>query len=76
MNYEILLKEAETFISKYMRKHENPKLLFHNLANTQSIVLVAGQIAGDYPLDEKELFIANTAAWFLYVGYYKDFLHP
>ncbi len=76
MNYEILLKEAETFISKYMRKHENPKLLFHNLANTQSIVLVVGQIAGDYPLDEKELFIANTAVWFLYVGYYKDFLHP
>ncbi len=76
MNYELMLKEVEAFISKYMRKHENPKLLFHNLAHTQGIVLVAGQLAEHHSLNEKELFIVKAAAWFLCAGYYKDLLHP
>ncbi len=71
MDYDLLLKDAESFVSKYMRKHENPKLLFHNLATTQNVVSVADQIAQHYSLNERELFIVRAAAWFLYVGYYK-----
>ena len=76
MNYELLLKEAEAYVSKYIRKHDNPKLLFHNLNHIQNIVLVSGQIAEYYSLNEKELFIIKAAAWFLYTGYYKDYLNP
>lgn len=76
MNYELLIKQAEAFVSKYMRKHDNPRLLYHNLSHTQNIVSVTGHIAKHYSLEEKELFIVLTAAWFLYVGYYKDVLHP
>lgn len=76
MNYGPLTKQVEAFITKYMRKHDNPKLLFHNLFHTQSIVSATNQIASHYSLDEKELFVVVAASWFMYVGYYKDVLHP
>ena len=76
MNYDLLIKQAEAFVSKYMRKHDNPKLLYHNFYHTQNIVSVANEIAKNFSLKEEELFIVSAAAWFLYVGYYKDILHP
>lgn len=76
MNYELLLNESEAFISKYVRKHDNPKLLYHNLFHTQNVLAVANQIAKHSSLKEEELFIVTAAAWFLYVGWYKDALHP
>lgn len=76
MNYELLLSEAEAFISKYIRKHDNPKLLYHNFFHTQNVVAVAKQIAKHSSLKEEELFITEAAAWFLYVGWYKDASQP
>lgn len=76
MNYVELIEKAEAFVSKYMRKHDNPKLLYHNLAHTQNIVSVTSQIAKQYSLDETEFFIVTAASWFLFIGYYKDLLHP
>ncbi len=76
MNYDLLIKQAEAFVSKYMRKHDNPKLLYHNFYHTQNIVFIANEIAKNSSLKEEELFIVSAAAWFLYVGYYKDILHP
>lgn len=76
MNYDLLVNEAEAFVSKYMRKHDNQKLLFHNFAHTQNILLIAGEITAYYSLNEKDLFIVKAAGWFLYAGYYKDFLLP
>lgn len=76
MNYEILLREIEAFIAKYVRKHDNPKLLYHNLFHTQNVVAVTKQIAKHSSLNEDEFFIVMSAAWFLYVGYYKDKTAP
>ncbi len=76
MNYDLLIKQAEAFESKYMRKHDNPKLLYHNFYHTQNIVFVANEIAKNSALKEEELFIVSAAAWFLNGGYYKDILHP
>lgn len=76
MEYELLLKQAEAYISKYMQKHANPKLLFHNLFFTQNTVSVATKIVKHYTLEEKESFIIMAAAWFLNAGYYKDIFHP
>ena len=76
MNYQLALSEAEAFISKYMRKHDNPKLLYHNFFHTRNVVAVARQIAKHSSLKEEELFIVEAAAWFLYVGWYKDESHP
>lgn len=76
MNYELLLSEAEAFTSKYMRKHDNSKLLYHNFFHAQNVVAVARQIAKNSSLKEDELFIIEAAAWFLYVGWYKDASQP
>ena len=75
MDYELLIKQAEAFISKYMQKHANPKLLFHNLLFTQNTVSVATKIVNQYTLEEKDSFIVMAAAWFLNAGYYKDIFH-
>ncbi len=76
MNYGELIEQTEAFVSKYMRKHDDPNLLYHNLAHTQNIVSVTEQIAKQHSLSDKEFFIVIAAAWFLYIGYYKDILHP
>ena len=75
MDYELLIKQAEAFISKYMQKHANPKLLFHNLLFTQNTVSVATKIVNQYTLEEKDSFIVMAAVWFLNAGYYKDIFH-
>lgn len=76
MNYELLIKETEAYVAKYMHKHDNPKLLFHNLSQTQNVVSVADELAKHYALKEEDMFIARAAAWFLYVGYYKNADRP
>ncbi len=76
MNYEILLREVEAFITTYVRKHDNPKMYYHNLFHTQNVVAVTKQIAKHAPLNEDEFFILVCAAWFLYAGYYKNKSQP
>jgi predicted metal-dependent HD superfamily phosphohydrolase len=76
MNYQPLLNQAEAYVKKYISEHDNPFLLYHNLGNTQNIVNVASQLAKYYLLIDKELFVINSAAWFLHLGYYKDVMHP
>jgi predicted metal-dependent HD superfamily phosphohydrolase len=75
MNYQLLLYKAEDFVKKYVSEHDNPHLLYHNLATTQLIASVAGEISKQYQLTEEDYFILNTAAWSLHLGYYKDILH-
>jgi hypothetical protein len=76
MNYDLIIKETEAYIKKYMRRHGNPKLVFHNLHHTQNVVFVTSQIAKNYSLEEKDFFIVMAAAWFLDVGYFKDISQP
>src|SRR5688500_16557212 len=76
MNYQPLLTQVEDFVKKYMHEHDNPNLLYHNLAHTRNIVSVTNQIAKQYQLSDKEFFTVIAPAWFLYSGYYKDTVRP
>ena len=76
MNYELLIKQAEDFVRKYIHENDNPALLYHNLQHVRNIVSVTNKIAKHYALTDKEFFIVTSAAWFLHSGYYKDILHP
>ena len=76
MNYQPLIKQAEDFVTKYIRENENPDLVYHNLLHTQNIVAATNQIARHYQLSDKKYFIVISAAWFLHLGYYEDVLHP
>lgn len=72
MNYTELLEKVKTHILEYFATHQDPKLVYHNLAHTLSVVNDTMQIANHYQLDEKDFFIVVTAAWFHDTGYFED----
>jgi hypothetical protein len=76
MNYELLIKESEAYVSKYIHKHDNADLLFHNLSQTQNVVSVVNELAKHYALNDQDLFVVRASAWFLYIGYYKNTERP
>src|SRR5436190_1657357 len=76
MNYEMLINQAENFVTKYMHEHINPALLFHNISHTETVVSITRQLAKHYEVNDKEFFVVVTGAWFLSSGYYVDVLNP
>jgi len=48
---------------------EDNTLAFHNLKHTQSVVERTKEIAGHYHVNEREMLILYTAAWFHDTGY-------
>src|SRR4051794_30245584 len=73
MNYPDLSKKAEEYVINYFNSHQNPQLVYHNLDHTIAVVKAAIQIAEYYQLNEKDVFIVTTAAWFHDIGYLKGF---
>ncbi|MCK6694191.1 MAG: DUF5706 domain-containing protein [Thermoanaerobaculia bacterium] len=72
MNYPVLLEQVAAYVRDYLQGHSSPALLYHNLLHTESVVAAAVQIAGHYPLNERDHFIVMTSAWFHDVGYPED----
>jgi len=63
MNYEMLINQAEDFVTKYMHEHINPALLFHDNSQTESVVSITRQLAKHYEVNDKDFFIlARTDA--------------
>src|SRR6476619_7605864 len=71
MNYAELSRKVEEHVINYFNSREDPQLTYHNLDHTLGVVKAAKQIADNYQLDDKGLFIVITAAWFHDIGYLK-----
>lgn len=69
MNYVQLLDEVKQEVTDFFQTHPNPGLAYHNLAHTESVVAHAGQIGRHYQLNDQDLFIVTSAAWFHDIGY-------
>ena len=69
MNYQQLLEQVKHHVIQLFKTKRDSKLVYHNLAHTESVVSNAAQIARHYQLDEKDFFIVMTAAWFHDTGY-------
>lgn len=69
MNYQQLLEKVKQNAVNYFNAKADQKLVYHNLAHTESVVSNARQIGRHYQLSEKEFFIVITAAWFHDAGY-------
>lgn len=69
MDYAQLLKKAELHVIKLFEEHKNDRLVFHNLNHTRYVAEHANEIASNYRLSEKELFVLNVTAWFHDTGY-------
>lgn len=69
MDYHNISKKAESFVTDIFEKNKQETLFFHNLEHTKAVVARAKEIATQYELDEKDLAIIYTAAWFHDTGH-------
>lgn len=71
-----LLRETALFIRDYYNNHFNDKYSFHNYERTVNIVRTSDALAGRQQLDDRGLKINHLAAWFLELGYSRDYNDP
>ena len=64
-----LYKKIENYVTGLYETLQDDTLVFHNLKHTQSVVDRTKEIAGHYHVNEKEMLILYTAAWFHDTGY-------
>ena len=64
-----LYKKIENYVTGLYETLQDDTLAFHNLKHTQSVVERTKEIAGHYHVNEKEMLILYTAAWFHDTGY-------
>ncbi len=64
-----LYKKIEHYVTGLYETLQDDTLVFHNLKHTQNVVDRTKEIAGHYHVNEKEMFILYTAAWFHDTGY-------
>ena len=64
-----LYKKIEHYVTGLYETLEDDSLVFHNLKHTQNVVDRTKEIAGHYHVNEKEMLILYTAAWFHDTGY-------
>jgi len=64
-----LYKKIENYVTGLFEKLQDKSLVFHNLKHTQNVVDRTKEIAGHYHVNEKEMLILYTAAWFHDTGY-------
>lgn len=69
MEYALLSKKTEQYITKLFEDNKSGSMVFHNFNHTSYVVEKANEIANNYRLSEKEMAIVNTAAWFHDIGY-------
>ena len=62
-------KRVEDHVTGLFEQPHASLLAFHNIDHTKTVVKRASEIAANYNLSDKELFVLKTAAWFHDTGY-------
>ncbi|MEO6314603.1 MAG: Pycsar system effector family protein [Chitinophagaceae bacterium] len=70
MDYPVLTKKTQQYISSYFEKNIQQLLPYHNKSHTERVVAAVKQIGNHYQLNEHDFFVVTTAAWFHDMGYY------
>ncbi len=70
---EVLINEAEKFVSGLLKNETPVSYTYHTLAHTLDVVKNAVFIGTSEKLTEKEMDILRLAAWFHDVGYLKKY---
>lgn len=68
-SYKALFKSIEEYVTNLFEEHPDERLVYHNLSHTQYVVDKTTEIAGHYPLSEKDMVVVFAAAWFHDTGY-------
>jgi len=69
MDNNIIYEKAEEYVTGLFEKVHNPKLVYHNLGHTKTVVERSEEIAEHYHLTEKDMMILGVAAWFHDTGH-------
>lgn len=69
MDYVQLLTDVKQEVISFYNTHQNLGLSYHNLAHTERVVANARLIGTHYQLNERDMFVVVTAAWFHDTGY-------
>jgi len=64
-----VLAAVRAHVEAYFETHHKRDLAYHNLKHTKSVVEAATRIAENYMLNEDDLFVITSAAWFHDTGY-------
>jgi predicted metal-dependent HD superfamily phosphohydrolase len=70
MKYSQLLEQIRQELTRHIKANSKNGLLYHTLAHTESVVTRATEMGNHYKLNERDMFIITTAAWFHDTGYY------
>lgn len=75
MNYPEISRKVQEYVHSAFDSKKDKALLYHNFTHTQNVVKAATRIGRHYRLNERDLFIVTTAAWFHDIGYLEDYNH-
>ncbi|HYK47680.1 MAG TPA: Pycsar system effector family protein [Parafilimonas sp.] len=69
MDYNLIYKKAEGYVTGLFEKFQNEKLVFHNLQHTRTVVERTKEIAAHYSLSERDMLVLYVASWFHDTGH-------
>lgn len=69
MNYSTVLEAVKAEVNRLYQNNPNESLVYHNFQHTARVVQRATELADQYKLEERDLFILLAAAWFHDIGY-------
>lgn len=69
MDYQLIEKRIEEYVTGLFEQRQSPELVFHNLDHTKNVVKHTLEIAAHYNVSDREMLILIAAAWFHDTGY-------
>ena len=69
MDYQLIEKRIEEYVTGLFEQNQLPVLVFHNLEHTKDVVKRTLEIAAHYKVSDREMLILIATAWFHDVGY-------
>ena len=69
MDYQLIEKRIEEYVTSLYQQKQLPALIFHNLDHTKEVVKYTLEIAAHYNVPDREMLILVAAAWFHDTGY-------
>ena len=69
-NYSKLSDDIKNYVRSVFTDNANSRHEYHNFSHTSGVVAAVNEISTHYKLNERDLFIVNTAAWFHDIGYF------
>jgi predicted metal-dependent HD superfamily phosphohydrolase len=69
MDYQLIEKRIEEYVTGLFEQNKNPALVYHNLGHTKDVVKHTLEIAAHYNVSDREILILIAAAWFHDTGH-------